>query len=527
MVYFKEPDENGKVVLTSQNFNILQAELAIYRKSCDKWADFFRQADLIGGNRPHPFLQKVLDRQPRDFYDFYDFYVIYLEERCKQLEAWISAGKNMLPSLHFLHPSRAKWQNRNKEYYRELVKRYSSIELPGNLFLDAIVEALKETDLAKSGNPVLCDALASERKNAAYLINAYMMASGSGYQPFYGYRRCYKYFSMTCNPQWDIDAPIPKLADQYLTVGQMERHIKENDAQTREDAYVGSLSARMDALADKAKKRDRYDGKRERTLKRQFEDDVAAAHDKLSHSYKFYTDNERTIRLRKVQDAVLFLMAKDVLTHAMAEADFSAYRLRDIGKDGDRDILSKQLSFAIRLQIPVVEDGVEAVREITIRQDDLKLKNYGDFFRFIYDSRIRPLLAQVDAEEIDRATLEEELDNYDRNRIPLFEYVHELEARVCRTLDSAQLHPVDEAGKSIRVDFKYLMQFVNIKTSNIQLLRDIRNAFCHSTYPEGEKVDVVFAQSGKQRAIPTIAHTLVDDFSRRAKSATPKQKPIK
>ncbi len=307
----------------------------------------------------------------------------------------------------------------------------------------------------------------------------------------------------------------------------MARHIKENDAPARKDAYVGSLSARMAALADKAKKRNRYDYRKKQVLQQQLEDDAAAAHDKLSRSYKFYTDNERTIRLRKVQDAVLFLMAKDVLTHAMTDADFSAYRLRDIGKDGDRDILSKQLPFAIRLQIPVVEDGVEAVREITIRQKDLKLKNYGDFFRFIYDSRIHPLLAQVDAEEIDRATLEKELDNYDRNRIPLFESVHELEARVCRTLDSAQLHPVDEAGKSIRVNFKYLMQFVNIKASNIQLLRNIRNAFCHSTYPEGDKVDVVFAQSGKQRTISTIAHTLVDDFSRRAKSATPKQKLIK
>ncbi len=99
----------------------------------------------------------------------------------------------------YARTSRAKWQNRNKEYYRELVKRYSSIELPGNLFLDAIVEALKETDLAKSG--ILRNALAGEHKNAAYLINAYMMASDSGYQPFYDYRRCYKYFSMTCNPQ--------------------------------------------------------------------------------------------------------------------------------------------------------------------------------------------------------------------------------------------------------------------------------------------------------------------------------------
>lgn len=523
IVYFKEPDEEGNGVLTSQNFNILQQELALYRMDLRQWEDFFMRAGLLGRKKPHPFLQKVLDCGPRNFYDFY---IIYLQKRQKQLEEWISGGENILTSLHFLHSKRAKWQNRNKEYYRELVKRYSTIELPGNLFLDAIVEKLKETELFKSGNSVLTEALNRERKNAAYLISAYMKATGSGYQPYYDYTRCYKYFSMTYKPQWDINTPVPSLKERYLTVEQMEKYIKDYDSSSREESYIGSLAARKDALAKKAKLKGRYDLRKERSLMNQVREDSEAAPEKLSRSYKFYTGNERVIRLRKVQDAVLFLMAKDVLTHTMGDGiDLSAYRLRDIGKDGDQDILSMQLPFAIRLQIPVDENGTKSVREITIRQDDLKLKNYGDFFRFIYDSRIRPLLAQVDVTEIDRATLEKELDNYDLRRIPLFECVHDLERRVCRSLSYEQLHPINEEGDPIKVDFKYLIRFVDIKESNARLLCDIRNAFCHSTYPEGTKVNIVFTESGVSPTIPEVALTLVDDFSRRTKSVTSRQKP--
>lgn len=521
MVYFKAPAEDGKGVLTSKNFDILQKELAIFRMSHEEWKDFFTRTRLLGGTDPHPFLQRVLDRKPRDFYAFY---IAYLDERRYQLEKWIKQGKSALASLHFLHPDRMKWQNRNKAYYRELVKRYSTVELPGNLFLEAIVEKLKETELYKAGNPVLVEALNQERKNVAYLILAYMKASGNGYQPYYGYKRSYKYFSMTYKPHWDLAGPIPMLADQYLTVGQMEKYIKDTDKESRKDTYISSLEDRMEALANKAKSRGRYDWRKEKTLKRQLEEDSAAAPEKLSRSYKFYTSNERTIRLRKVQDALLFLMAKDVLTYTMGDGvDLSAYRLREIGKDGDKDILSMQLPFAIRLQIPVKENDKETVKEITIRQNDLKLKNYGDFFRFIYDSRIRPLLAQVEVSEIERATLEQELDNYDRRRIPLFECVHDLERRVCSSLSDDQLRPQDDRGNSIKVDFKYLLQFINIKDSNAQLLRAIRNAFCHSTYPDGANVSIVFDRSGTPPTIPTVAATLVSDFSRRSKSATPKQ----
>lgn len=81
MMFFKEADENNQVKLTGQNFNILQAELAQYPKrakgklALDNLRTLLRNADLIDGRRPHPFLQKVLQKNPTSFYALYQAYL--------------------------------------------------------------------------------------------------------------------------------------------------------------------------------------------------------------------------------------------------------------------------------------------------------------------------------------------------------------------------------------------------------------------------------------------------------------------
>lgn len=524
MVFFKRPDPQGRIMLTSQNFDILQKELALFSKPLRGLKQLFITAELIGCQSPeenHPFLQQVLDSNPSGFLDFY---IAYLSERRKYLEKIVKSKQNDYSQYHFLHPERAKWSNRNRDYYNELAARYTTIELPGNLFLEAIVKELKGIDQSKLQYPQsLSDALAQERKNVAFLINAYMKAVGEGRQPFYNYKRGYRYFSMTYKPDWDFSKPIEKLKDKYLTVGQMEQFMSDNDKEARESFYLRSLDARNAAKVTKAKNQGRYDSRKRGYLKDGLEAGKAEAPEKLSHSLKFYKENEKEIRRIKVQDAVLYLLAKDVLTHTMDNADLSAYKLKYIGKDNDTDILSMQLPFAVRLLIRTSDDST---KEVTIRQEDLKLKNYGDFFSFIYDSRIRPLLAQVDAELIDRSQLEKELDNYDRKRVPLFEYVHNLESRVCETLREEQFHK-DADGNPVKMDFKYLLRYLNISEKTDDLLKAIRNAFCHGTYPEGSRVTLVFEKEEGKQKIPNVANVLVESFEKRSKSATPKQKKVK
>lgn len=496
MMLFKEPDADGKVKLTSQNFNILQAELALYRMSFDELHAFFVKCDLLCGSKPHPFLQKVMDRMPHSFYQFYTY---YLEEKVNQLEKWIVKSKT---GLHFLHPNREKWQTRNEDFFKKLAGKYTTIELPSGIFDDAIVEELHGLEEAW---PALKKALSAERKNVSFLINAFMDAIGSGHQQFYDYKRCYKYFCMVKNPVLNRKK---QLQERFLTVDNMRDFLEKNaDKEKRNQEYLN--------LLDKQKNEDLRNADRERNYKKKdrkkksileaYSESVEAAYDKLNKAYRFYTENEKTIRRQKTQDGLLFLLAKEVLTDLMKLNNTAGYKLSDIGKDSEADILSMQLPFSIKLEIPTNE----GLKTVTIKQDDLKLKNYGDFFRFIYDIRIKPLLSQTKIDTIDREELEKELDHYDQNRIPLFELVHDIEKKAQSGLTEEQCHPKDENGKSIKVDFKYLLQFVDLKESDKDMLKTIRNAFCHSTYPEHSSLEIVVEE---EKDIPNVAKTLVKDF---------------
>lgn len=59
----------------------------------------------------------------------------------------------------------------------------------------------------------------------------------------------------------------------------------------------------------------------------------------------------------------------------------------------------------------------------TIHQSLIKVKNYGDFRRFLKDRRLNNLMFYFDSEVVERAAVEREVDEYDRNRIRIFELI--------------------------------------------------------------------------------------------------------
>ena len=528
MMFFKEADKNNQVKLTGQNFNILQAELAQYPKktegklALDNLRTLLRNADLIDGERPHPFLNEVLSQNPTSFYALYQ---AYLECKKQYVEKLLTEPDAALCNLHFLYPNRKKWAPRDDAFYRELAMRYTTIELPRGLFHKAIIETLRRSDVAdrlpllKDGNP--------ERFNVAYLIAAYFKATGDASQVFYGnkFKRYYKYQSMTISPQWDYSAPVAQLVKKYYSVADMENYHRQTDTgetpgtryEKREQKYKESLETRAAALIQKAEKKlekKKLKGtynpgkdepqlkKRKRAILQERDNEIAIVPDKLRKYRNEYADNDKAIRRYQVQDMLLFLMAKDILTQSMAEhINLKAYKLCHIGQ-GDKDILSLQLPFSIVLEVKTGRED-EPVRYITITQQDLKLKNYGDFFRFIYDSRIRSLLQQTRLTEIDRTSLEEELMHYNQHRIPVFELIHDIEKRIWQLLpDGAALHAQEDG---VQIDFKYLMRFIDIKESSKRLVCAIRNAFSHSNYPtEAVVARIIFDKAD----IPQVADRL-------------------
>ncbi len=508
IMLFKEADADNRLKLTGQNFNILQAELALYKLSEAEWRTLLSKAELIDGPRPHPFLNQVLDSHPRTILDFYQ---TYLEKKIDYLS---KIKDEDLKALHLMHPDRKKWAERDKAFYQELCGRYVSIELPKGLFLPAIVEALKvlvgdiqDSNACKLLLPAIVEALNekskklqgdqakqlrnaldNERKNVAYLIAAYFEALGDGSQDFYGneFKRYYAYVSKLHSVQ----------------------DSSQSNAKNGNQRAVKKHFLSVDELAEWAKKAKKL----EETYLNKFNEKKEIEKSKLRNLRNEYTLNEKAIRRMKVQDMLLFRMAINLLTNVMdknrTSTDLSEYRLKNIGSGTDgKDILSLELPFSIVLQVPVA-DG--SMREITIRQDKLKLKNYGDFFRFIYDTRVRPLLAHARIENniLQRNHLDAELDKYDQQRIPLFKLVHELEGYIWEQLPEEKLHP-----KDVKVDFKYLLQIIDTNESDENLLRTIRNAFSHNEYPDKgiseTTVKIVF-----EKSIPEIAETMVEAFDK-------------
>lgn len=530
LMFFKKADENRQVKVTGQNFTILQAELAQYPKpneqlpdgvtACQYLQSLLQRADLIEGDSPHPFLPEVMKKEPTTFYQLYEIYlshkIEYIEKKCKTLD------DKALSSLHFLYPQRKKWAERDPDFYKELAMRYITIELPHGLFLPAIKEALLASPVAK--NLSVYDALVSPTRplNVTFLIAEYFKALGDKSQTFYGntFKRYYKYLSMIINPQWDFTSFYAPLVKKYYSVSEMANFQKqigsatpEGNYEKREIRYQKELEKRADKrirqLDDERRKqaltKDQYEVKKQ-GIKKELSEEMALIHDFLKKYRAKYSENEKTIRRYKVQDMLLFLMAKNILTESMRNSegvstDFSAYKLRYIGEHGDKDILSLRLPFSIVLEM---DDKKNPVRRITIKQADLKLKNYGDFFSFIYDSRIRSLLLQVKQTVIDRSIVEKELDNYNQERIPMFEVLHALEGKIWQLFPDG-LPAIGEGGEPIKIDFKYLIQFIDLKKCNKDLVCAIRNAFSHSNYP----TDPVVARNVFDKVdLPEVANEL-------------------
>ena len=504
MVRFKEADENGRIKLTGQNFNILQAELAQYRLGLNEFTELLKNAELVDCEREHPFLGRVLEHCPTSFFKFYEYYLV---EKRKMLIQWTNMPKAQLGSLYFLYPDRMKWKKRDKEYYRELAMRYHSIELPRGMFLDAIKSALKNV---KVPHPeYIRDALALPRCNVSYLIMAYHKALNDGCQAYYDMPRCYKYFSMSHNPEWDFGGRQITLKDKYLKIDERTAALLHKDQ--AEDIYMHGYEEMINRrIADGKKKAERI-GRRfnAKAVLGDLENERDAVSGKLQRLRVEMSENEKKIRQYMVEDILLFHIGVDILTKSMqdtAKIDLSQYKLRNLGRD-DNDILSVPMPFAITLQI---KDKDETRKEVTIHQDDLKLKNYGDFFKFVYDSRIATLLERAKGNEFSREMLDNELNKYDEQRIPLFEVIHDFERRIWDRLPSEK-RAVD------RIDFKYLTDYVDFKDLDDRtIVEKIRNAFSHNSYPTDMSVKIIYEKSD----IPEIAPNLFKLFKRKIDDAS-------
>lgn len=470
-------DDKGTGKVTGMDYQILQSTLATAYDIATLEA-LLVKARLIQGRNPHPFLPLVLEHKPKDIFSFYYY---YLKERESILKGVLTNGINRNSYRYsFLHPQREKWAERTEEYYQKLAGRYleAPIELPRGIFENSIKEMLKNKF---KNNPSIQEALNAPRWcNITFLISEYFknihLEDSDGSQDFYlpkdgRYLRNYKYFDILYSTKVKN-----KTEKKYFTIEQMK--------EKSEDKIIPGQY--LQRIRDKEELE-----KEKRRLKKYLNE---------------YKENEKCIRRYKVQDMLLFLMAKNILLSEWKDTEIKAYRLKNISSEQGKSILSQEIPFSITLNWN--EDGKRISK--TIRQEKLKLKNYGDFYKFIYDDRIRTLLPQLNEtfNEIDRELLEKELDEYDLNRVTVFQHIHEFEKAIIGN------HPEFNTRKH---QFRDLLEAHGQISERTSLeLRDVRNAFSHNHYTE--HIDI------SKKELPEVARSITKYFGKLVSDNKPAKK---
>lgn len=465
--------KRGSDKMTGLNYRVMQATIATFNDQVDACSlanlkALFEKAQLINDRtREHPFLNKVLNRKPADTMELYEQYLRARKYYLNTLLDKIDDG--LAVNVPFLNSRRRKWQPRTSEYYRNLGADYAeicTIELPRQMFDKEIKQAL---GVPESGD------------NVTHLIAQFLQGElEDDFQPFYSFKRNYRYMDMLKGRF----TRMKSLETHHLTLD--ERKALWTDRTDRIKPYV---DVRLDKM-----KADRNN------YKLTHDEMVAIVNKGIAASRNDYQKTEKMIRRFKVQDALLFLFAKlslfeDGLNSRDIRDRRSKFKLKDIMPDSDKGILSEQLDVRMNLEGNYV-----------INAHGIKIKNYGDLLKLKYDKRMKTLLPLVPGKTVEKDDVVEEFGNYDDMRPRIVELIMEFERRAYEKFPELDYF-VEYHG---HFDFKELLNELlrrgSLDNEQKEILRKIRNAFNHNSYPQPDR-NVV-----KSSELPEIAKAIANTF---------------
>ena len=284
------------------------------------------------------------------------------------------------------------------------------------------------------------------------------------------------------------------------------------------NAEDSPIAKKLNHISNNLKKKISEKGETEQKYEPADNEDKDSLFIKLIHQMRKLQHNERNIRRYRNQDMLLFDMAKRILLsggvvikdNGQVERGVDQFKLQDIlppamRKGSDKDLLEQKVEFRLTINLndengkPIMDSEGKPLKR-TISQTEIKIKNYGDFYTFLYDSRIGTLLSQLtEIGDIKRDNLETEFDHYDRQRQEVFRLLQEIERLIIKS------HPAiannnagkpefyDKDGKPYRNSFSSLLslckQYLNEdgNPSDVSiLLTEIRNAFSHNRYVKSQ-----------------------------------------
>ena len=477
MMFFQPSMEGGSNKLTGLNFRILQSSMAVYDGDFEELSRIMRSAHIIGNANDaycNPIVMAVC-RKYKEFSSIIRFYQAYLKERKAYLQQCANEGR--YDTLSFLYASRNKWKERSQAYYRSLAAKYlvddyggvestKAIELPRGLFEPYIRQELSEIGGTKS---MAGDAT----KNMSYLIYGYFrQVMCEDTQAFYSARRGYQLFNV-------LYRKSPHDSQCYYSTTQIREMLMRNHPKSIRkdiDNYVSRTTA-----TERTKEKERCEA--------------------LLRKLK---DTETALKVYKTQDMLLFLIAKRLLLDRKVEND-SAVQMNAINQIHLKNIADgNTLSQKIPINVSItLRNGVTKI----IKQEDLKLKNYSQFYSIISDRRLPSLLDLINSQIIMRSDIENELSNYDKSHPHVLKSVFEFEKLYFET------YPIspDTANTGIPNTGEMLKKS-NLSAEIQEEVRKIRNSFAHLSYP-GRKVAGAASTELPKKA-ETISNKLIEHLNK-------------
>lgn len=465
MMFFQPCDADK---LTGLNFRILQSMLATYAGDTDSLKRTLEAAHLLGqpdDARCNPIVMRMWNTpvKPADTVKLYEAYLqarlAYLQQ-CRTLGNW--------KVLSFVRADKAKWQVQDEDFCRAKAGRYlhegyggteydKAIELPRGLFDSYIREQLRSM-------PTMRELADDYTKNTSYLIYAYFMrVMNDDCQSFYDARRGYRLFDK-------LYRTSPQDAHVFGTVDQVRR-VLGKDSQTQRDIqrYLSSV---------KPHERD-------------------TESERLTRLIKQMKDTETLLKRFKVQDMLLFLIAKHMLLdgeyYGQDEVQFRAVESIQLHDLKDGQALSQKIRMRIQVQ---TKNGYQKA----IVKDEIKMKDYGRFYQILNDRRLPSLLDLVQGNVVDYDLIEQEFSGYDKVHPKILEYVFDYEKHY--TEDTG--NPINPKDPSFAGMVKEDDRFNDAQKES---LKEIRNSFAHSSYPKRRVI-----QELCQAKLPQKAERISDKF---------------
>lgn len=444
------PQERGKDKANDSQYRILQQRLAFFGKEKSLLSDTFRELNLIGAPNAHPFLHRI---NLNDCSGILAFYTAYLKERAAYLA--MCADRKDWDNYHFLR-LRPDLQDETelRQLATELLKM--PINLPRGLFLDPIL-ALLSQEKGDFGDWLAQAKAQQQRMNVAFLIQQYFrLQLNDDTQPFYEWKRNYEF--------------IDRLLDN-----------RRKQRQTLEKKY--HLPER---IAEKAKEWFKELAEREQ------KDPQAKS---LRPQARLFKESEDRIRLLRTEDRLMFLMAalnlakyqnRDVM------AVLATYNLKDIrpqNEDG-KSLWEQKVEYTQPIKF-TIKDGGDCDGERTIIQPNLKMKNFGDFRRMLYDRRLRSLLPYFPATTpISRERIHQELEAYEKLRIAVFLQVYAFEKQYIGMYANEMQYSSQPSGKMNDSKHGTLLSYLSqiqpeiFTPQLIERMKALRNGFSHNQFPK-------------------------------------------